>query len=118
MVGLAPPRDFKEEEAVYDANLVETIQIQLEEKHALIEELQNHVAILEAEKERLSTMLIEKSELKSKACAELAAKQELLEEYKGKVSRRDALIKHRNIAVVVLAGLLVIAFAVHLFGCV
>lgn len=117
MVGLAPPRDFKAEEAVYDANLVETIQIQLDEKHALIEELQNHVAILEAEKERLSTMLIEKSELKSKACAELAAKQELLEEYKGKVSRRDALIKHRNIAVVVLAGLLVIAFAVHLFGC-
>ena len=31
MVGLAPPRDFEEEEAVYDANLVQSIQIQLGE---------------------------------------------------------------------------------------
>jgi len=51
---------------------------------------------------------LEKGEAKSKACAELAAKIELIEEYKGKVSRRDALVKHRNIAILVLAALVII----------
>jgi len=108
MVGLAPPRDFEEEEAVYDANLVQSIQIQLGEKRAQIEELQNQLAMAELEKDRLRKIVLEKGEAKSKACAELAAKIELIEEYKGKVSRRDALVKHRNIAILVLAALVII----------
>lgn len=116
MVGLAPPRDFKEEEAVYDANLVQAIQIQLGEKRAQIEELQNQLAMAELEKDRLRKIVLEKGEAKSKACAELASKVEMIEEYKGKVSRRDTLIKHRNIAVLVLAALVVLMVVAVLFG--
>ena len=116
MVGLAPPRDFKEEEAVYDANLVQSIQIQLGEKRMQIEELQNQLAMAELEKDRLRKIVLEKGEAKSKACAELAAKVELIEEYKGKVSRRDALVKHRNIAILILATMVVVMFVAVLFG--
>ena len=116
MVGLAPPRDFKEEEAVHDANLVQSIQIQLGEKRAQIEELQNQLAMAELEKDRLRKIVLEKGEGKSKACAELAAKIEMIEEYKGKVSRRDALIKHRNITILILAALVILMFASALFG--
>lgn len=116
MVGLAPPRDFKEEEAVYDANLVQSIQIQLGEKRMQIEELQNQLAMAELEKDRLRKIVLEKGEAKSKACAELAAKVELIEEYKGKVSRRDALVKHRNIAILVLASVVALMFIAVILG--
>ena len=115
MAGLAPPRDFETEEAAYDANLVETIQIRLDEKRALIDDLQHQLAMAELEKDRLRKIVLEKSEGKSKACAELAAQKALLDEYKGKVIRRDALIRNRNIAVIVLAALVALAFALFVF---
>lgn len=116
ILGLAPPRDFEKEEAVYDADLVKTIQIHLDEKLAQIDDLQHQIAMAELEKDRLRKIVLEKSEAKSKACAELASQEKLLDEYKGKVSRRDALIKHRNIAVVILAALVILMFAGTLFG--
>lgn len=116
MVGLAPPRDFKEEEAVYDASLVQSIQIQLGEKRAQIEELQNQLVMAELEKDRLRKIVLEKGEAKSKACAELASKVELIEEYKGKVSRRDALIKHRNITILILATMVALLVVAALCG--
>lgn len=116
MVGLAPPRDFKTEEAVYDANLVETIQVRLDEKRAMIDELQHQLAMAELEKDRLRKIVLEKSEAKSKACAELASQKELLEEYKGKVLRRDLLIQHRNIAVISLAAVVALMFAATIFS--
>lgn len=107
MVGLAPPRDFKEEEAVYDANLVQSIQIRLDEKRALVEELQNQLALAELEKDRLRKIILEKGEGKSKACAELATQKEIIDEYKCKVMRRDKMITNRNITIVILAALAV-----------
>ena len=115
MVGLAPPRDFRSEEAAYDANLVQAIQIRLDEKRALIDDLQNQLAMSELEKERLRNILLEKSEGKSKACAEVDALKEAIADCKIKISLRDKWIRNRNAAIIFLAGVIGVLFAVLLF---
>jgi transcriptional regulator with XRE-family HTH domain len=59
MVGLAPPRDFAREEAVYDRTLVETLQARLDAKKERIDEYALEVDELQAENEKLRNELVE-----------------------------------------------------------
>lgn len=59
MVGLAPPRDFAREEAVYDRTLVETLQARLDAKKERIDEYALEVDELQGENEKLRSELVE-----------------------------------------------------------
>ena len=59
MVGLAPPRDFAREEAVYDRTLVEALQARLDAKKERIDEYAHEVDVLQSENAKLRNELVE-----------------------------------------------------------
>lgn len=59
MVGLAPPRDFAREEALYDRTLVEALQARLDAKKERIDEYALEVDELQGENEKLRNELVE-----------------------------------------------------------
>jgi len=83
LVGLAPHRDFAKEEALYDATLVEAMQVRLDEKRQRIEELTTEVSTAENECTRLRKMYNEVCMELSSARARLEAMQAEVEEGKG-----------------------------------
>lgn len=99
IVGLAPPRDFAKENAVYDADLVHAANIRVSEKEAVVDNLNKQLMLAEAEKDRLRKIILEKSEIKSKMAAEAEAMKKeiaalhLIEgRLEKKVQRRDIII--------------------------
>lgn len=106
MVGLAPPRDFAKEDAAYDANLVQAIQIRLEEKRSVIDDLQSRLAMAECENDRLRKLVLEKGERQSKASAESSALKDSIAEYKERLARRDARIKLCGRVIIFLVAIL------------
>lgn len=89
LVGLAPPRDFRAEEAVYDKTLVETLQARLEAKQERIEEYKEQVAALETENQRVRKLYLKAREDFSSATEKCTQ----IDEYRKRVVRlRTALI--------------------------
>lgn len=89
LVGLAPPRDFRAEEAVYDKTLVETLQARLEAKQERIEEYKEQVATLETENQRVRKLYLKAREDFSSATEKCSQ----IDEYRKRIVRfRRALI--------------------------
>lgn len=89
LVGLAPPRDFRAEEAVYDKTLVETLQARIEAKQERIEEYKEQVAALETENQRVRKLYLKAREDLSSATEKCSQ----IDDYKKRVVRlRTALI--------------------------
>lgn len=114
MVGLAPPRDFAKEDAAYDANLVQAIQIRLEEKRSVIDDLQSRLAMAECENDRLRKLVLEKGERQSKASAESSALKDSIAEYKERLARRDARIKLCGRVIIFLVAILALLLVADL----
>ena len=83
LVGLAPPRDFRSEEAAYDKTLVEALQARLDGKTERIEEYKEQVERLEAETARLRLKYLD--ETRKTSAQEEQCKQ--AEEYKVRLRR-------------------------------
>lgn len=69
LVGLAPPRDFRSEEAAYDKTLVEALQARLDGKNERIDEYKKQVSDLETENQRVRRLYLA-------ACEEVGALKE------------------------------------------
>lgn len=103
LVGLAPPRDFRAEEAVYDKTLVETLQARLEAKQERIEEYKEQVAALETENQRVRKLYLQSREDLSSSTEKCAQ----IEEYRNRIVRfRTALYVFAALAVI-FAGFLI-----------
>lgn len=103
LVGLAPPRDFRAEEAVYDKTLVETLQARLEAKQERIEEYKEQVVTLETENQRVRKLYLKAREDLSSSTEKCSQ----VEEYKMRIVRlRTALIVFVVLAIVFLGMLL------------
>lgn len=57
LTGFAPHRDFDKEEAAYDANLVQSLQVRLDEKREMIAELKSQLADREERLVNLRTII-------------------------------------------------------------
>ena len=74
LVRFAPRRDFAQEQAVYDKNLVETYEARLEAKRERIIEYERKVTELETELTRVRKIVLEKGE----ACSRAEARAEMI----------------------------------------
>lgn len=109
LVGLAPPRDFRAEEAVYDKTLVETLQARLEAKQERIEEYKEQVVTLETENQRVRKLYLKAREDLSSSTEKCSQ----VEEYKMRIVRlRTALIVFVVLAIVFLGMLLYLTWDV------
>lgn len=109
LVGLAPPRDFRAEEAVYDKTLVETLQARLDAKQERIEEYKDQVVTLETENQRVRKLYLKAREDLSSSTEKCSQ----VEEYKMRIVRlRTALIVFVVLAIVFLGMLLYLTWDV------
>lgn len=111
IVGLAPPRDFAKEGAVYDANLVHTANIRVSEKEAVIDNLNKQLMLAEAEKDRLRKIILEKSEIKSQMAAEAKATEKEIAALRSNTGRLEKKVQRRDIIILVLILLCAVLFA-------
>ncbi len=103
LVGLAPPRDFRSEEAAYDKTLVEALQARLDGKRERIEEYKEQVTALETENQRVRKLYLKAREDLSSAAEKCAQ----IEEYRNRIVRfRTALYVFAALAVI-FAGFLI-----------
>ena len=102
IVGLAPPRDFAKEGAVYDADLVHAANIRVSEKEAVIDNLNKQLMLSEAEKDRLRKIILEKSEIKSQIAAEAKATEKEIAALRSNTGRLEKKVQRRDIIILVL----------------
>ncbi len=111
IIGLAPPRDFKKEDAVYDANLVQAAQIRVSEKEALIDNLNQQLMLAEADKDRLRKIILDKSEIKSRMSAEAEAMKKEIAALELNAGRLEKKVQRRDIIILVLILLAAVLLA-------
>jgi transcriptional regulator with XRE-family HTH domain len=110
IIGLAPPRDFEKEDAVYDADLVHAANIRVAEKEAVIDNLHKQLMYAEADKDRLRKLILEKSEIKSKIAAEAEAMKKEIADLTSKSVRLEKKVLRRDIIILALILLSAVLF--------
>ena len=120
LTGFAPPRDFDKEEAAYDATLVQSLQVRLDEKREMIAELKSQLADREKHLVNLRTAIHQECLDGKAAIGQVKEMEQRLSDKREQIAEQQATIAEQKLEIrklrVMCIALIVLLIAVMAFA--